>query len=190
MICVLKAARTRYLCESNCRPLFRCPAEAHHGIQIAMFSPCLWPGQQAGEKEVQPGVPPNKPAASLRQFPIMDQKDTKLARPLYRFICFSKSNGNAMRLIWMLMNALSRLLNPLNRSSTRPPHDSHPLQSVYRDLTRATDCFQGKSTAPESCIHQLLAGWAKNLHQLGSFRHHHKGPLAPALLPVQKGPDC
>jgi hypothetical protein len=113
------------------------------------------------------GCTTKQTAASLRQFPIMDQKDTKLARPLYRFICFSKSNGNAMRLIWMLMNALSRLLNPLNRSSTRPPHDSHPLQSVYRDLTRATGCFQGnprlQKVASINCLldgQKICTSWA------------------------------
>jgi len=95
----------------------------------------------------------------------MDQKDTKLARPLYRFICFSKSNGNAMRLIWMLMNALSRLLNPLNCKSSQAnttqsllaaylqrPHQSHQFafRAIWgsRKLHPAIACWMGKKFAP------------------------------------------
>jgi hypothetical protein len=42
--------------------------------------------------------------------------------------------------------------------------------------------------APESCIQQLLAGWAKNLHQLGSFRHHHKDLLPQHCCRCKRDP--
>lgn len=117
----------------------------------------------------------------------MDQEDTKLAGPLYRFICFSESNGNAMRLIWMLTNALSRLLNPLNCSPTRP-HNAVTLCSLSTETSPEPQFAFRAIWAPESCIQQLLAGWAKNLHQLGSFRHHHKDLLPQHCCQCKRDP--
>jgi len=80
----------------------------------------------------------------------------------------------------------SRQLNPLNCSSSQATTRQSLLQPVYRDLTRATDCFQGKSMAPESCIQQLLAGWAKNCTSWAALNIAAKDLLPPGITREDK----
>jgi len=85
----------------------------------------------------------------------------------------------------------SRLLNPLNCSPARPPHRQSLFCSLSTEtLPELTRLLSGQSGAPESCIHQLLAGWAKKCTSWAALDITTQGPLAPALLPVQKGPYC
>jgi hypothetical protein len=135
----------------------------------------------------------------------MDQEDTKLAGPLYRFICFSESNGNAMRLIWMLTNALSRLLNPLNCSPARPhnavtlaaylqrPHQSHSLLSGQSGLQKV---------ASSNCLldgQKICTSWVAldvtTRTSCPSIAAGAKGTLCPSIAASTKGspnaaPNC